>query len=306
MIGKPQPDSATAFPLAEGSVLELGGRDAGSFLQAQSMNDVAALADGHWQWNGCLSAKGRVLALFALLRIDATRFVLFLPDLPAADLAAHLRRYQFRARLEMLCRDELVPCGVLDDAATQWPLRGNGAQAAASVSADSIALDFGGAQARQLLLRAPAGCATGCTPAAIADAQARWRRADLAHGLPRLGPAQHDQYTPQMLSLERLGAFSLTKGCYPGQEIVARTHYLGQSKRALQLLHVEGDAEPGAALESVDGDAAPTAAGRVVSTAADGEATLALAVASPLPPDAQLRVAGIAATTRPLLAGLAR
>ena len=62
---------------------------------------------------------------------------------------------------------------------------------------------------------------------------AAWLADDLAHGLPRLDESQREAWTPQMLSLERLHAFSLKKGCYPGQEIVARTHYLGQAKRAL-------------------------------------------------------------------------
>src|SRR5690606_33602869 len=62
---------------------------------------------------------------------------------------------------------------------------------------------------------------------------ARWRQQDLAHGLPRLEAAQAGQWTPQQLSLERLRAYSVHKGCYPGQEIVARTHFLGQAKRGL-------------------------------------------------------------------------
>ena len=59
---------------------------------------------------------------------------------------------------------------------------------------------------------------------------------DLEHGLPRLPASQAEHWTPQQLSLERLGAFSVKKGCYPGQEIVARTHFLGKAKRGLALL----------------------------------------------------------------------
>ena len=63
----------------------------------------------------------------------------------------------------------------------------------------------------------------------------RWAAIDLAHGLPRLADAQSGQWTPQQLSLDRLRAYSVKKGCYPGQEIVARTHFLGQAKRGLVL-----------------------------------------------------------------------
>jgi len=92
---------------------------------------------------------------------------------------------------------------------------------------------------------------------------ARWRAEDLVHGLPRLDAAQSEQWTPQMLSLERLRAFSVRKGCYPGQEIVARTHFLGKQKRELVLLR---------------GDAPFEAGGDIASVASVGSRHLALAV----------------------------
>ena len=81
----------------------------------------------------------------------------------------------------------------------------------------------------------------GLNPIAGQDnaARAAIGDADIEHGLPRLSETQSELWTPQMLSLERLGAFSLKKGCYPGQEIVARTHYLGQAKRHIRLVRAD-------------------------------------------------------------------
>ena len=84
------------------------------------------------------------------------------------------------------------------------------------------------------------------------DAIALWRVQDLQHGLPRLSAAQREQWTAQQLSLERLPAFSVKKGCYPGQEIVARTHFLGKAKRGLVLFRAEAEVVDGAEVHAED------------------------------------------------------
>ena len=85
MPDNPQAAPAHEFDLPTHTVLALHGRDALAFAQAQFMNDVAALADGGWQWNGWLTPKGRVIALFALLRRDAETLWLLLPDFDAGE-----------------------------------------------------------------------------------------------------------------------------------------------------------------------------------------------------------------------------
>src|SRR5699024_1073257 len=127
-------------------------------------------------------------------------------------------------------------------------------------------------------LRLHGTCATA-DPAAAE----RWTAFDLAHGWPRLGPDQVEQWTPQQLSLQRLHAYSVKKGCYPGQEIVARTHFLGKAKRGLVRLQ---PGQPAAAGEPVmDGD---REIGRVVCAAGDE----ALAVLPLEMGDAELTLGG--------------
>ena len=285
MPDNPQAGSAQEFRLPGHDLLSIAGRDATAFAQAQFMNEVAALPVGHWQWNGWLTPKGRVIALFALLKRDAETLWLLLPDTDATDLAAKLQRYVFRSKLVLAARDDLHANGRF-----AAPAQASGATFA--VDGDALELDFGGDGGPRSVRISPS--------AANADAAsaAHWRRFDLQHGLPRLRDDQIEAWTPQQLSLERLRAFSVKKGCYPGQEIVARTHFLGQVKRGLAMF--EADAPIPAGADVRDGE---RTLGGIVSTAGN----IALAVL-PLERDANaaLYSDGIAVHEQPLLGGLAR
>jgi folate-binding protein YgfZ len=284
MHDKPQTAPAGEFRLPHHQLLSLAGRDAMAFAQAQFMSDVAALADGQWQWSGWLTPKGRTIALFALLRLDAETLWLLLPDADAAALADALRRYVFRSKVVVAPLDATVAGGFAA------PAQASGNRFAA-LGEGWIELDMSGEHHARTLHIGPLVAPDD------AGALARWDAADLAHGLPRLPASQANQWTPQQLSLERLRAFSVKKGCYPGQEIVARTHFLGQAKRGLALF--ESDATPPVGAEVlVDG----RAAGSIVA-AAD---LLALAVL-PVERSGPAQLAdGAPLRERPLDGGLAR
>lgn len=298
MPDNPQAAPDGWFRLSDHRLLSLDGRDAVAFAQAQTMNDVAALEDGRWQWNGWLTAKGRVIALFGLVRIAADTVWLVVPDADADALADRLRRFVFRSKVAITVRGDLAIAGRLraSDLASGNHWAGDPAHA--------IELDLSGER-----IDGHAGRSLRIGPAVAADdvpaALAAWRREDLAHGWPRLDATQSEQWTPQQLSLERLRAFSVKKGCYPGQEIVARTHFLGQAKRGLALIEADAPPSPGSALDDADPQA-----GTVVSTAG----TRALAVV-PLDPASSSPVArndgspaagGASWRFAPLREGLAR
>lgn len=263
MSHNPNDPDAGAFALPCGGVLALDGPEAEAFAHAQFMSDVKALAPGHWQWSGWLTPKGRVIALFALLRPAPGRLRLWLPDHPAAALGDALRRYVFRAKVAIT-----VDAGLAASAAfAAAPAAGD---ALAAFDGDTrFALDLGGDGLPRTLQLGPPGTGDREDPAAVE----RWRAADLRLGLPRLDPALDESWTPQMLSLDRLGAYSVKKGCYPGQEIVARTHFLGQAKRGLVALE-------GEALEAGDAvlDAAGATLGQVLCAAGAPGARIGLAV----------------------------
>lgn len=280
---------AASCPALTGfGVLEVQGVDAAAFLQAQCMNDVAALSPGHWHWSGWLTPKGRVIALFALLRVAADRFWLVLPDFPASELQSRLQRYVFRSKLTLSIAPVLAAAG--PEAGTPSPGQALGD------AAQGLALDFGGQGGTRTLWLLPVS--DPALAPADADTDRQWFAADLAHGLPRLPADAVEAWTPQMLSLGRLSAFSLRKGCYPGQEIVARTHYLGQAKRELVRLQGYG-LQPGLAVETGAG----AAAGQVVCADAAGREALAVLGADA---GVELAAGGRPCHRLTLLEGLAR
>ena len=256
------------FRLPDHALVALEGRDALAFSQAQFMSDVTSLADGQWHWSGWLTPKGRVIALFALLRRDAERIWLVLHDADPEGFVDALRRYVFRSKVAISARGELPIAGTFAPPTT------------------GVFLDLGGdGGARTLRIG-------GDAAASDLDAVERWTTVDLSPGLPRLPPSQAEQWTPQQLSLERLRAFSVKKGCYPGQEIVARTHFLGQAKRGLALLGGDGTLSPGAEVRAGD---------RVLGTVVSSSGSVALAV---LPVARDSDIPGV--RELPLLGGLAR
>lgn len=271
------------------SIVEFDGPDAVALTHAQFANDVASLPVGHWQWNAWLTAKGRVIAVFALLKRAPDALLALVPDMPADAFAEPLKRFVFRRKLRIASRADLAVVGI-----GHPPQHAAGA-ASAPAAEHGIELDFGSAECARTLLIA--------TREAAADLPADdggWRRLDLRFGLPRLDASQREQWTPQQLALDRLQAYSVSKGCYPGQEIVARTHFLGKAKRAATLLELRGPVNPGD-----DVTHAGTAIGTVAGIAT-GTPTLALAVLPLDAPTDALAVSGSTARAVPMLDGLAR
>ncbi len=289
MHDNPQASSGLAFALPDHRLIALNGRDAAAFAQAQFMNDVAALEPGQWHWSGWLTPKGRVIALFALLKLSDEAIWLVVPDADPGNLAAALQRFVFRSKVAIAVRDDLRVQG-----AFTRPAHARG-PALAGDAAAGIELDFS-AEGGPRTVRISSDAAP-----ADADAVSHWQAYDLAHGLPRLPASQVEHWTPQQLSLERLQAFSVKKGCYPGQEIVARTHFLGQAKRGLVLLEASAAAPDGA---DVSGESAVL--GKLVTQAATGGHHLALAVLPLERAEQPLRLESGAVRELPLKSGLER
>jgi tRNA-modifying protein YgfZ len=215
------PVSGIALPNIH--VIYVQGRDASVFLQAQLMNDVAALAVGQWQYNGWLTPQGRVMALFQLLKLSDEQYLLVLNNLTPEWLIDNLKRFVFRSKLSFTVVTNLFVTGEILPANTLVP----------------AVQEFVGQIESPIILNIPNTLCnrrlTLSTKEAVchADYYDQWHCLDMAIGWPWIDNNLQNLWTPQMLSLQTLNAFSLKKGCYPGQEIVARTHYLGKSKRHL-------------------------------------------------------------------------
>ncbi len=291
MHDNPQAADGLAFALPDHRLIALSGRDAVAFAQAQFMNDVGLLEPRSWQWNGWLTPKGRVVALFALLKLSDEELWLLLPDADPTELAAALQRFVFRSKVKIEVRPNLHVSGSF-----MAPAMAQGSALGGDDGVETVEMDLGGdAGPRSLRISVDAGAA------ADPQAQARWHAYDLEHGLPRLPASQAGHWTPQQLSLERLQAFSVKKGCYPGQEIVARTHFLGQAKRGLAL--IEADA---ALVAGADVMAGTVALGKLVAAVDSDDRHVALAVL-PLERETQEMSAGdVALRELPLRGGLGR
>lgn len=269
------------------AVVRLHGPEATVFAQAQFANDVAALSPGHWQWNTWLTPKGRVIALFALLKLDEDDILLLLLDAPAGEFASQLQRFVFRRKVNVAVLEDWQVCG----SASAGHVQG----AAITSQANGHELDMGTpALPRRVRLQPLAS-----SPALEIDHG--WKRQDLLLGVPRLAAAQRERWTPQQLSLDRLQSFSVKKGCYPGQEIVARTHFLGKAKRGLVLFQADA-----AITEDMPVRVGATPVGDIVCVDTGSSPVLALAV---MPREQSLQGLNAddhALTALPLLDGLAR
>ena len=193
------------------------GPDAGSFLQAQLSADIAALEDGQSTFAAFCSPQGKVFGLLLIAKHNDHYMMVGSAQL-LPSIVQRLRIYIFRSKVEITPLDKLQVCGVLpsqpDDPAS--PVFAPG----------SLPLRY-----------------TMVSEGTQSDEAAnRWRQSELSLGVAWLDANTTEKFIPQMLGYDQLGAVSFTKGCYPGQEIVARTHYLGRVKRKPLLTTIVGQA----------------------------------------------------------------
>ena len=248
--------------LTDWALLRAHGADAAAFLQGQLTQDVVGLRPGEVRLSGYCSAKGRLLASFIVWRMGIDEFGL----LCSADLAAAVRKrlamYVLRAR----CR--------IDDASGEWSVFGLAGAAAQRFTDGArpwsasqrgaqwlIALPAAEQAPRGLLVQ-PADAPAPALPAL--DPQA-WSLLEVLSGVPRITAATAEQFVPQMINFELVGGVHFQKGCYPGQEVVARSQYRGTIKRRMHLFATNGSARPGQAVFHSDDAAQP--AGLVVNAA---------------------------------------
>ena len=237
--------SELAIPLTHNALLAVTGDDATAFLHGQLTNDVESLKPGEAQWNGWCSAKGRLLATFLLVKRPEGYWIV-LPAEIAPAIAKRLGMYVLRSKVKIA------------DVTAQHTLLGLVGPVPGS---EGVRIPLG---ADRNVLVAPQGAALPQAPAGTPD---EWDRELIHAGIPVIVAATQDQFVPQMVNFELLGGVSFKKGCYPGQEIVARTQYRGILKRRMALAHVEGAARPAPGQPAYSSAFGDQAAGMVVNAA---------------------------------------
>jgi folate-binding protein YgfZ len=217
MTDHPMNEAHAFCRLDDFAVLRFRGADAVRFLQGQLSGDVSALQPGGLLRAGVHNPQGRALALFWLVA-DGDDILGLLPRELADGVAGLLRRYVLRAKL------------TIADESEQHRVLGLYQHGLSGLPPGFHRLDAD--RAVQVLPRVLP--ATAPSPDGIELTREQWRGLDIAAGAPQIYQATTGQFVAQMLNLDCVDAISFTKGCYTGQEVIARAHYRGRVKRRMQ------------------------------------------------------------------------
>jgi len=264
----------TLYDLSHLTLLEVSGADAVPFLQGQVTNDVKLLDGKHAHYTGYCSPKGRLLALF-LAFAHQDHLHLQLPKSIADAVSKRLKMYVMRSKVTISdTSDRIIKLGLNGPDASQILLQHFSEVPAAHYALSTLE------QATLLKLPSIAGHDRYQIFTTLDHAIALWESLkqkatpagkpcwdwlEVNAGIPEIVPATQEQFVPQMVNLDLLNAINFKKGCYTGQEIVARTHYLGTVKRRTFLMHVPGENKPSAGDKIAD--ATQSEVGQIVRSA---------------------------------------
>lgn len=244
-------DGAMITPLTDLGLIRVSGEDAVSFLQNLMTNDIQGIAETNARTAGFCTPKGRLLAIFLVWR-EGNDYLLMLPREILPPLLKKLSMYILRAKVKLTdATDERALIGISVPAAVSpAPTFLDNTLLRQGVSetdgGQMIRLD----DTRWLLSLDPITAVKRWPDLTVntkVTGLAAWHSLEIAAGQPRVTAATQEAFVPQMLNMElpAVSGVSFTKGCYPGQEIVARTHYLGKVKRRMVRARLTNLAMPG-------------------------------------------------------------
>lgn len=237
--------SPVAIALPSFSVIEVAGEEAESFLQNLLTNDIRTLTANTAQLSGFCNPKGRLLSLFYVIKREQDFLLVLAADL-AESIAQRLNMFKLRSKVDITVSPELKVMGYL----SQAPLTNQATDFWSSVSLnDELTIYLPGHLHRYLVISAGE---TTIKEESQIGAENLWASADIEAGLPMVYLQSKEQFTPQQLNLDIVGGVSFKKGCYPGQEVVARLHYLGKPGRRLFLAQLKTVDIPEPNLEVAD------------------------------------------------------
>jgi folate-binding protein YgfZ len=256
-------DNAIVCDLTDYALLAFDGPDAADFLHRQLSSDVQALSAERCQLATYNSPKGRVLATLTLWRTE-TGFLVQLPAAIAEPIRRRLSMYILRSKVQASdvtdrflrfgiggpnAQQMLIAAGLPSPETDYGLIRGAPFQSGEASGRVDYALRLGANRYELVFAETDSALAVwraleehGAKPAEFAA----WRWLTLVTGIAEVGAETQDQFVAQMLNYELIGGISFTKGCYPGQEIVARTQYRGEVKRRTVLGHAAAAQEPAA------------------------------------------------------------
>ena len=258
--------------LSHFGLLRFSGDDARPFLHSQLSCDVSGLESGQARYGSYNTPQGRMLASFLLWRHGAD-YWMQLPRSLCDPVRKRLAMYILRSKVKVNdVSDAHVLFGLAGAPAAQLLARVFGqapdqslfllhAKNASVLRLDDYRFEIVASPARADSIRAE--FATDVTPAGAA----LWDRTNIRAGIPYITPATQEQFVPQMANLDLIGGVSFDKGCYPGQEIVARMHYLGKLKQRMYLANIVGSDAPQAGDKLYSPSLGEQAVGQIVNAA---------------------------------------
>ncbi len=232
-------------------LIAVEGKEAGAFLQNLLTNDVQEISESHSQLTGLCNPKGRLLALFRLFQRDAS-FYLSFPRSQLADVLKRLNMYVLRSQVKITdVSDHFCHIGLAGPQASNElkNLIGHMPNAVNEVyqTPNDTVMRIPGEPSRFEIV----GKLTSIrelwdelSKAATPVGANLWKLLTIRAGIATLYPDTQESFIPQQVNLELTGGVSLTKGCYPGQEVIARLHYRGKPSRRMFLVHITADKQP--------------------------------------------------------------
>ncbi|MGZ5051216.1 MAG: CAF17-like 4Fe-4S cluster assembly/insertion protein YgfZ [Methylobacter sp.] len=263
------------YAIAHLGVLSVAGSDAANFLQGQVTCNVKDITDGLPSLGAMCNPKGRAITTFLLVK-NGDGFLMILPRVLLAPVQKKLQMYVLRSKVTLTdSSDELCLIGLADGAVEP----GEAQSYRFGVSRQqNITVEFGN---RSLIIATPDDAQAlwqdSVREGFEAASSVQWRYLDVTAGLPWLDTETSEEFVPQMLNLDLLNGISFNKGCYTGQEIVARTHYLGKTKRKMFVAECDTSALP-SANDSVVDDKTGQNIGKVLCAQHGGNACRMLVV----------------------------
>ncbi len=272
-------------------LIRVAGSDCGEFLQGQLTQDMERLAQTGSLPAAWCNPKGRVISLLRILMTD-DGYGLVLPASVASSVCERLTIYRLRADVSLEVADADWTCLVLNtggdlEQLDKLDLRPRQEINACRIAHGLIAVNIGIEEQCVELMGYRADLEQAGIQATSQTSPDFLRGAKIRAGIPEILDSQAEKYTPHMLNLDLLGAVSFDKGCYTGQEVVARTKFLGSSKRRLMRYRTGGTVAVGDKLTDGEKDA-----GRVINVS--GEDLLAVTPVEMR--DKELFVNGVAVT----------
>lgn len=230
-------DTHRIIQLSDQGLIRATGEEAAPFLNNLLTNDILHLAEGTARHAGLCTSKGRLIASFLIWREGGDYFLMLSADILPAILKK-LSMYVLRSKVKLTdVSSERSLIGVIDgNAGPEAPMTSAPFEGGTAIRPD----------AGRVVLAIPPDQASSVQGASgpLED----WHLAEIRAGIPRITAATQELFTPQMVNYElpAVGGVSFQKGCYPGQEVVARTHYLGKVKRRMVRCRLDAMVAPGA------------------------------------------------------------